>query len=94
MLESFAKWLVCNVFSIKPETLLSEAMIFFIYDTIKIFLLLFVIIFIVSIIRSYIPQEKVREILSKKKQFYGNILAAMLGIITPFCTCSAIPLFL
>jgi len=94
MLESFAKWLTFNIFSIKPETLLSEAVIFFIYDTIKIFLLLFVIIFVVSIIRSFIPQEKVREILSKKKQFYGNILAAMFGIITPFCTCSAIPLFL
>jgi len=94
MLESFAKWLTFNIFSIKPETLLSETVIFFIYDTIKIFLLLFVIIFVVSIIRSFIPQEKVREILSKKKQFYGNILAAMFGIITPFCTCSAIPLFL
>ena len=94
MLESFAKWLTYSIFSIKPETLLSEAVIFFIYDTIKIFLLLFVIIFIVSIIRSFIPQERVREILAKKKQFYGNILAALFGIITPFCTCSAIPLFL
>ena len=59
-----------------------------------VFLLLSVIIFFVSIIRSYLPKERIRVILSHKNQFTGNILASFLGIITPFCSCSAIPLFL
>jgi len=87
-------WLTYSVFSITPETLLAEAINFFIYDTLKIFILLSVIIFIVSIIRSYLPPEKVRAILARKNKYNGNILASLLGIITPFCSCSAIPLFL
>jgi hypothetical protein len=75
-------------------TRLSGALEFFIYDTIKIFLLLSVIIFIVSIIRSYFPPEKTKRILSHKREFIGNILAALLGIVTPFCSCSAVPLFI
>jgi hypothetical protein len=93
-IKVFADWLTYIVFSIGPGTLLAKAVDFFIYDTIKIFLLLAVIIFIVSIIRSFLPQEKIRKILSHKHKYAGNILAAAFGIITPFCTCSAIPLFL
>ena len=89
-----ADWLTYSVFSIAHNTLLAEAVNFFIFDTIKIFILLSVIIFIVSIIRSFLPPEKIRNILSHKYQFTGNILAAFLGIITPFCSCSAVPLFL
>ncbi|MDD5424053.1 MAG: permease [Candidatus Omnitrophica bacterium] len=73
---------------------LRDAVNFFVYDTIKIFILLIVIIFIVSIIRSFLPPEKIRKILSRKDRYAGHILAALLGIVTPFCTCSAIPLFL
>ena len=73
---------------------LSGALEFFIYDTIKIFLLLSVIIFAVSIIRSYFPPERTKKILSHKREFIGNILAALLGIVTPFCSCSAVPLFI
>jgi uncharacterized membrane protein YraQ (UPF0718 family) len=73
---------------------LKEAVNFFIYDTIKIFLLLAVIIFIVSIIRSFLPPEKIKKMLSSKSRYVGHMLAALLGIVTPFCTCSAIPLFL
>ncbi|MFA5335600.1 MAG: permease [Candidatus Omnitrophota bacterium] len=73
---------------------LRDAVNFFIYDTIKIFILLIVIIFIVSIIRSFLPPEKIRKILSSRDRYAGHILAALLGIVTPFCTCSAIPLFL
>jgi uncharacterized membrane protein YraQ (UPF0718 family) len=90
----FADWLTYQIFSIPPKSLLAEAIDFFIYDTIKIFILLAVIIFIVSIVRSFLPQEKIRQILSHKHRYVGNILAAAFGIITPFCTCSAIPLFL
>ena len=89
-----ADWLTYSIFSIIPKTLLAEAVNFFIYDTIKIFILLAVIIFIVSIIRSYLPPEKIRNILSHKGKYTGNVIASLLGIITPFCTCSAIPLFL
>ena len=90
----FADWLTYSVFSIAHRTLLAEAVNFFVFDTIKIFILLAVIVFIVSIIRSFLPAEKIRTILTHKYQFTGNILAALFGIVTPFCTCSAIPLFI
>jgi len=90
----FADWLTYGIFSIPPRRLFAEAVDFFIYDTIKIFILLATIIFTVSIIRSFLPQEKIRQILSRKHKYTGNILAAAFGIVTPFCTCSAIPLFL
>lgn len=67
MIKLFADWFTYSVFNIAPETLLAEAIDFFIYDTIKIFLLLAVIIFLVSIIRSFLPPEKIRKILSQKK---------------------------
>ena len=93
-IQLFADWLTYSVFRIMPETLLASAVNFFIFDTIKIVLLLFVIIFTVSIIRSFLPPEKIRNILSHEKKYVGNILASLLGIITPFCSCSAVPLFL
>ena len=93
-IQLFADWLTYTVFGIVPKTLLASAVNFFIFDTIKIFILLSVIIFAVSIIRSYLPPEKIRAILSRKNKYVGNILASLLGIITPFCSCSAIPLFL
>jgi len=94
MIKIFADWLTYTIFNITPKTLVAETVNFFIYDTIKIFLLLITVIFIVSVIRSYFPPEKIRDILSKRKKYVGHILAALLGIITPFCTCSAIPMFL
>ncbi|MGW8184879.1 MAG: permease [Candidatus Moraniibacteriota bacterium] len=93
-IQLLADWLTYSVFNITPETLLAEAINFFIFDTIKIFILLIVIIFVVSIIRSFLPPERIRKILSHEKKYFGNILASLLGIITPFCTCSAIPLFI
>ncbi len=92
--QLFADWLTYTVFKINTETLLAEAVNFFVFDTIKIFILLAVIIFAVSIIRSFLPPEKIRTILSSEKKYFGNVLASLLGIITPFCTCSAIPLFI
>ena len=92
--QLLADWLTYNIFNIAPKTLLASSINFFIFDTIKIFILLTLIIFIVSIIRSYLPPQKIRLVLSHKKTYIGNILASLLGIITPFCTCSAIPLFL
>lgn len=73
---------------------IADALNFFIYDTVKILFLLTVIIFAVTLLRSYFSTEKAREYLSKRHEFTGNILASLFGIITPFCSCSAIPLFL
>jgi uncharacterized membrane protein YraQ (UPF0718 family) len=92
--QLLADWLTYTVFGIVSKTLLASAVDFFIFETIKIFILLSVIIFAVSIIRSYLPPEKIRAILSHKNKYVGNVLASLLGIITPFCSCSAIPLFL
>jgi len=93
-IKLLADWLTYSVFHLTAKTIPAEAINFFIFDTVKIFILLAVIIFAVSIIRSFLPPEKVRRILSHEKKYLGNILAALLGIITPFCSCSAIPLFL
>ncbi len=93
-IQLLADWLTYTVFGIVPKTLLAGAVNFFIFDTIKILILLSVIIYVVSIIRSYLPPEKIRAILSHKNKYVRNILASLLGIITPFCSCSAIPLFL
>lgn len=95
-LSDIVKLLVENVFGLSKTTRLGESVHFFIYDSIKIFIMLSVIIYVVSIIRSYFPPEKTRKILGaeKEKGFLGNILAALLGIVTPFCSCSAVPVFI
>lgn len=94
--QIFADWLVYNVFSIGKDTKLGSALNFFVFDTVKIFILLTIIIYAVTFIRSFFPPEKTRKILAKNKgnTFIGHILAAMLGIVTPFCSCSAVPLFI
>lgn len=76
------------------EGRVADAVHFFVYDTIKIWFLLLSIIFAVSFLRTWFNTELVRAYLSGKKEFTGNVLAALFGIITPFCSCSAIPLFL
>ena len=94
MLKTLADYVVFDLLMARPGTHLGEALNFFIYDTLKIFLLLSVIIFIVAVIRSYFPPEKTRRILSRRHVYVGNALAASLGIVTPFCSCSAVPLFI
>jgi uncharacterized protein len=94
MLSYISEYVTYDLLKLGHNTHLAGAVEFFIYDTIKIFLLLSVIIFVISVIRSYFPPEKTRKILSHKKVFIGNILAALLGIVTPFCSCSAVPLFI
>ncbi len=94
MLKNFVEYVVYTLFGMERGKALSDALEFFIYDTLKIFLLLSVIIFVVSFIRSFFPPEKTKKILSHKKEFIGNILAALLGVVTPFCSCSAVPLFI
>lgn len=97
MLEIFTKladFIVYGIFSLNPEKHLTKATHFFIEDTTKIFFLLTFIIYIVSIIRSYFSANKVKNYLSGKKEFIGNIFAALFGVVTPFCSCSACPLFI
>ena len=73
---------------------LTETIRFFAFETPKVFLLLFLVIFAVGVLRSWVTPERVRNVLKGKSEFAGNLMASFLGIITPFCTCSAIPLFL
>ncbi len=83
------KWL-----GLAPEAHLTQALHFFIEDTSKIFFLLAAIVFFVAIIRSFFPPERTRKFLSNKKLVVGHVLAALLGVVTPFCSCSACPLFI
>ena len=86
--------LVFDILGLIKGTKLGDAVHFFVFDTIKIFILLIVIVYLITFLRSYFPLEKVRVYLSGKNKIVGHILASIFGIITPFCSCSAIPLFL
>ncbi|MFZ5643905.1 MAG: permease [Bacillota bacterium] len=94
MFKYFADAITYGLLNLTPGTRLAEALNFFIYDTVKILLMLSAIIFLVSIIRSFFPPEKTKKILSHRRAFIGNIMAALLGIVTPFCSCSAVPVFI
>jgi uncharacterized membrane protein YraQ (UPF0718 family) len=94
LLQRFASYLTYDVMELGRGSRLGDALDFFIYDTIKILILLSLVIFAVSVIRSYFPPERTKRLLSHKKEFIGNILAALLGVVTPFCSCSAVPLFI
>lgn len=93
-LSELIRLLVEKVFGLSIKERLGGSIHFFIYDTIKIFILLSVLIFIISYIQSYFPPERTKKILGKIKGIKGNILGALLGTITPFCSCSSIPIFI
>ena len=86
--------LVENVFGLSIKERLGGSVHFFIYDIIKIFILLSVLIFAISYIQSYFPPERTKKLLGNIKGIKGNILGALLGTITPFCSCSSIPIFI
>lgn len=86
--------LVFELLKIGESTHFGKALHFFMYDTIKIFILLITIIYIVTFLRSYFPVEKIRDYLVGKHRLVGHLFAAIFGMLTPFCSCSAIPLFL
>jgi uncharacterized membrane protein YraQ (UPF0718 family) len=92
--NNVASYMTYDLVGLDKGSRLGESLHFFIFETTKIFFLLAVIIFVVSVIRSYFPPEKTKVILAYKREFIGNILAALLGIVTPFCSCSAVPLFI
>lgn len=93
-LQSGTNILIDNVFSMPKEAHLTEALRFFVFEFPKVLMLLTLIIFLVGIIRTYFTPERTRKALEGKKTFTGNVMASVLGIVTPFCSCSAIPLFL
>ncbi|MCT7586319.1 permease [Aliarcobacter butzleri] len=92
--NSLSAILVFDILGLVKGTKLGDAVHFLIFDTIKIFILLIVIVYLITFLRSYFPLEKIRVYLSGKNKIIGHILASIFGIITPFCSCSAIPLFL
>ncbi len=93
-LSNLIKLLVENVFGLSTSERLGGSIHFFIYDVIKIFILLSILIFSISYIQSFFPPERTRKILGKFTGIKANILGALLGTITPFCSCSSIPLFI
>jgi uncharacterized membrane protein YraQ (UPF0718 family) len=93
-LSDLVRYLVENVFGLDMASRLGGSIHFFIYDVIKIFILLSVLIFSISYVQSYFPPERTKKILGRFTGIKGNILGALLGTITPFCSCSSIPLFI
>lgn len=93
-LQVIADFLTEAVLGLTSGTHLTETIRFFIFEVPKVMLLLVAIIFVVGIVRSYFTTEKTRKVLEGKSLFAGNVMASLLGIVTPFCSCSAIPLFL
>ena len=93
-LQPLTDWFIDTLLGMEQGAHLTEALRFFIFEFPKVLMLLALIIFFVGIIRSYFTAERTRKALEGKKTFTGNVMAATLGIVTPFCSCSAIPLFL
>ena len=93
-LDKLITLLVENVFGVSLETHLGGSLHFFFFDTIKIIMLLVVMIFTISFIRSFFPPEKTKKTLSRFKGIKGNFMASLLGIVTPFCSCSSVPIFI
>ena len=94
LLPSITDTLVFGVLRLEQGSRLTAAASFFVYEAPKVLLLLTLVVFLVGIVRSYFSPEKTRKILEGKPLLVGNVLASMLGIVTPFCSCSAVPLFI
>jgi uncharacterized protein len=94
-LQHLADWLIYTVFGISAQSHLGEALNFFVYDTIKILILLFLITFLMGIVNSYFPIDRIRNFLSRHKLYGGEyVMASTFGAVTPFCSCSSVPLFI
>ena len=93
-LQNLANWLTYTVIGLSPHSKLGESLNFFFYDVPKILMLLAGMIFLVTIIRSFFSPEQTRAALGGKREGLGNVMAAGLGVLTPFCSCSAVPLFI
>ncbi len=94
MLQVAVDWLVYTLLRLSPESRFGQSLNFFIADSAKIIILLFVLIAIIGFLRTFIPQEKMRKWLSGRKTIASNTLASLFGAATPFCSCSSIPIFI
>ena len=93
-LDAFSKWVTYDLFQISRGTHLGDAVSFFFLDIPKVFMLLILVIWGVGVLRSFFTPERTRAILAGKREILGDVMAALLGVVTPFCSCSAVPLFI
>jgi len=93
-LPAFSRWFTYSLLGLAPGRALSSAVEFFVFDGPKVLLLLTLVVFAVGVVRSFFTPERARRILSGRRESAGSVLAALLGVVTPFCSCSAVPLFL
>ena len=94
LIQPIADWISYSVFGLARDSRFGESLAFFLYDVPKILLLLSGMVFAISIVRTFFSPERTRALLGGKREGVGNIFAALLGIVTPFCSCSAVPLFI
>jgi len=94
LIHPLADWLTYSAIGLSRESHLGESLAFFLYDVPKILLLLSGMVFVISIIRTFFSPERTRALLGGKREGVGNVLGALLGVVTPFCSCSAVPLFI
>jgi uncharacterized protein len=94
LIQPLADWIAYSALRLPQDSQLGESLAFFLYDVPKILLLLSGMVFAISIVRSFFSPERTRALLGGKREGVGNVLAALLGIVTPFCSCSAVPLFI
>ena len=93
MLLKFSDWLVYDVLRLSPESHLGASLNFFVYDSLKILFLLYAMIFAIGVLRTFLPQNRIKKWM-RQRGMMGNFFASMFGAITPFCSCSSIPIFL
>jgi len=93
-LPAISEWIAFRLFGLSPENRLGAAVAFFAFEVPKVLLLLTGVVFVVGLLRSFVTPERARRWLAGRREASGNVLAAMLGVATPFCSCSAVPLFI
>ncbi len=93
-LAPISRWITYGALRLRVGTALASAVEFFVFETPKVLLLLTVVVFVVGIVRSFFTPERTRRILAGQREAVGNVAAALLGVVTPFCSCSAVPLFI
>lgn len=93
-IKPFSEWMTYSILGLSQTSLLGSAIAFIIYDVPKVFLLLITVIFLIGILRSFVTPEQTRKVLHQRNSLWGHGIASLIGIVSPFCTCSTIPLFI
>ncbi len=94
MIQRFSEWLVYSIFNFDSASKLGGSINFFVYDTVKIYLLVLIIIAVIAFIRTFLAPHRLKELFAKQRFGAGNLSASILGAVTPFCSCSSIPIFI